>query len=293
VGVALSGEKVLQAAREDVFDALRDPAVLREIVASCRRIDALEADRFACELALTQGPVTGTFRGSVVVDNIDRPWSFSLYGEAHGGDTVGGGRGSAHFAFAAIDETSTNVAYHASFVPTGAMAELPDAVLLEAAHAFADGVFERLPGRLEAGVAQETATRVAAAVPGGGAIGAAPMQRPPAPVTQLRAVTPTPEPAPRRLPTPGPAASPATSLRVDAAPESKSVDAPAPPRPTLAMTGARALGQSQADPELAKWSPPRRKALPPVEPEDKPNPWRWLLTVVGLIIIALLISDGL
>lgn len=306
LSVALSGEKVLEASRDDLFDALLDPLVLRHAIAGCHRIEEVDENRYQCEIGLEAGPISGTFLASVMVDNIERPWGFSLYGEANGGDGVGGGGGSAHFALAAIDASKTNVAYHVAFVPTGPLAALSNDVLLKMARTLADDFFERLGPLLARRTGWETPQLSGTAAPAGRTLDVVAQQP-----------QPQPEPAPEPLTEMEPPASltPATAQQRTVAPPQAPAEIPEhrppdirsrmriEPAPTstpgqngqsarqTAATGGNALGQ--VDPALAGWSPSRPgKTLPPADLPQKRNPLRWVFAAVGVFVIILLLSDG-
>lgn len=156
MSVALSGEWVLRAARGYVFDALHDQEILRQAIPGCERIVRLDETRYECDIAVSAGPVAGTFRAHLHVYNLDVPRGYSIEGEASAGEAVGGARGNAHVALAVIDGGTTNLAYHISATPTGRLAELPSAVLGRTAQLLVDAFLERLAHLVESDYGGET-----------------------------------------------------------------------------------------------------------------------------------------
>lgn len=128
----LTGETVIRAPREHVFDALHDPLVLQQVIPDCRSLTRLAPERF--RLAVAARPRSGLdadpdataalIEGTVQTYNVDRPAGYSLRAVFDAGDgeplIV-----DLHVALAAIGEGATNVAYHLTAEPIGRNLEAP------------------------------------------------------------------------------------------------------------------------------------------------------------------------
>ncbi len=81
----LSGEYRIPAPRERVWAALNDPDVLRACIPGCRSLDKVSDTEFASTVAAKVGPVSATFRGSVVLSDLDPPRGYTISGQGQGG----------------------------------------------------------------------------------------------------------------------------------------------------------------------------------------------------------------
>ncbi len=85
MAMEFSGEYRIPAPRQQVWDALNDPAVLQASIAGCRQLEKTSDTEFTAIVAAKVGPVTATFRGSVVLSELDPPRSYTLTGQGQGG----------------------------------------------------------------------------------------------------------------------------------------------------------------------------------------------------------------
>lgn len=81
----MSGEARIAAPRERVWAALNDPEVLRRCIPGCETLEAKSPTEFEATVKVKIGPVAASFKGNVVISNINPPESYTITGEGSGG----------------------------------------------------------------------------------------------------------------------------------------------------------------------------------------------------------------
>jgi len=81
----LSGEFAIPAPIEKVWAALNDPEILRASVPGCQSITKLSDTEMEGAVVASVGPVKATFKGSVVLSEMNPPNSYTLTGQGKGG----------------------------------------------------------------------------------------------------------------------------------------------------------------------------------------------------------------
>nr|WP_232372636.1 carbon monoxide dehydrogenase subunit G [Acuticoccus mangrovi] len=144
----MTGERVINAPQSRVFDALRDPVILRQAIPGCQALTRLSDERYEITAGLKIGSARSTFVGIIEVTKAEPPNSYALSGNADGGH-LGTATGGAHIALAAIDADSTNLAYQMAVALSGDLASIPDTILQSTAKTLAAEFFSRLSLLLE------------------------------------------------------------------------------------------------------------------------------------------------
>lgn len=90
----LQDEIRISAPRDEVYEALNDPEVLRQCIPGCEDLTKTADDELEAKVLLKVGPVKARFGGTVKLDKSGAPEKFSLSGEGSGG-TAGFARGGA------------------------------------------------------------------------------------------------------------------------------------------------------------------------------------------------------
>ncbi|WP_256461678.1 CoxG family protein [Acuticoccus sp. I52.16.1] len=137
-----SGEKVISASQERVYDALHDPVVLRQALPGIQSLNKVEDDKYDLSATLKIGAFRPTFHGVVELYNQDRPSGYSLRGRADSANGIA--LGSAHVALAAIDADTTNLAYHISVELDGQLGNVEVLRLETTARTLTGEFFSRL-----------------------------------------------------------------------------------------------------------------------------------------------------
>jgi carbon monoxide dehydrogenase subunit G len=81
----MSGERRIPAPREDVWNALNDPEVLRQSIPGCQSLEKDGDNSFTAKVKAKVGPVSATFSGAVTLYDMNPPESYTLSGEGKGG----------------------------------------------------------------------------------------------------------------------------------------------------------------------------------------------------------------
>lgn len=136
MALVIEGEERIAASVEKVWQALNDPAVLKECIPGCQSLEKKSDTELAATVVLKIGPIKATFAGEVTLKNLNPPYSYTIEGEGKGG--------IAGFAKGGADVTLT---------PDGA-----DATLLKyATNADVGGKIAQLGSRLIASTSKKLA----------------------------------------------------------------------------------------------------------------------------------------
>ncbi|MEP6697452.1 MAG: carbon monoxide dehydrogenase subunit G [Pseudonocardiales bacterium] len=80
----VTGEATLHASVDQVWDALRDPAVLVRTIPGCQRLEALAEDEYRMTVTAGVASIKGTYLGTVRLTDPQRPTSFVLRASGSG-----------------------------------------------------------------------------------------------------------------------------------------------------------------------------------------------------------------
>ena len=75
----------IPASRERVWDALNDPAVLKQCIPGCQSLENTAPNEMTATVVFKVGPVKATFGGKVTLSDLDPPNSYRISGEGSGG----------------------------------------------------------------------------------------------------------------------------------------------------------------------------------------------------------------
>ncbi|MDP9239582.1 MAG: carbon monoxide dehydrogenase subunit G [Actinomycetota bacterium] len=113
----VSGEATLHAPVEQVWDALRDPAVLVRTIPGCQRLEAVGDDEYRMTVTAGVASIKGTYQGSVRLTDPQPPTSFVL--RAAGSGAPGTVQVEVLVTLAAEGEDVTRLTYDADAVVGG------------------------------------------------------------------------------------------------------------------------------------------------------------------------------
>lgn len=85
MAMEFSGEYRIPARQQQVWDALNDPAVLQACIVGCKQLEKISDTEFIATVAAKVGPVSATFKGNVVLSDLDPPKGYTLTGQGQGG----------------------------------------------------------------------------------------------------------------------------------------------------------------------------------------------------------------
>jgi uncharacterized protein len=167
----MTGERRIPAPRQQVWDALNDPEVLRASIPGCESVEREGEDQFKARVALKIGPMSAKFAGKVKLQNINAPEGYTISGEGSGG-AMGFAKGGADVALAEAGPAETLLNYNVKAQVGGKIAQLGARLVDSTAKQMADQFFDRFsahfpPPQAEAAPQLETAAPVGAVADGG------------------------------------------------------------------------------------------------------------------------------
>ena len=145
----MTGSRKIAAPRERVWNALNDPAVLKDCIPGCEEMTGSPEDGFEAIVKQKVGPVKATFKGAVVLKHVVPPESYRIEGEGKGG-VAGFAKGGADVRLVEVPE-GTELSYAVDAKVGGKIAQLGGRVVDSIATRMADEFFERFKDRVEGG----------------------------------------------------------------------------------------------------------------------------------------------
>ncbi len=167
----MTGERRIPAPRQQVWDALNDPEVLRASIPGCESVEREGEDQFKARVAVKIGPMSAKFAGKVRLENINAPAGYTISGEGSGG-AMGFAKGGADVALEEAGPAETLLNYNVKAQVGGKIAQLGARLVDSTAKQMADQFFDRFsahfpPPQSEAAPQPEAASLVGVAANGG------------------------------------------------------------------------------------------------------------------------------
>jgi carbon monoxide dehydrogenase subunit G len=148
----MSGEQLVPATQKEVWDALNDPAMLKQCVPGCESVDPIAENQYQVLMVARVGPVSAKFKGKLTLSDINPPNSYSIAFEGQGG-AAGFAKGGAQVRLSP-DGESTKLAYDVKANVGGKLAQIGSRLIDAAAKKVADDFFRNFNekvGALHAG----------------------------------------------------------------------------------------------------------------------------------------------
>jgi carbon monoxide dehydrogenase subunit G len=158
----MNGQQRIAASRQQVWQALNDPDVLKRCIPGCQSLEKEADDRLKATVEIKIGPIGARFNGAVTLSDLDPPNGYTIIGEGQGG-TVGFAKGGAKVRLTDADGGGTLLTYDVDAQVGGRLAQLGGPIIDATAKQLAGKFFEQF-GELVAGPAKPAeAPRPAAA----------------------------------------------------------------------------------------------------------------------------------
>lgn len=159
----MNGQQRIAASRQQVWQALNDPDVLRQCIPGCQSLEKEADDRLRATAEIRIGPIGARFNGAVTLSDLDPPNGYTITGEGQGG-TVGFAKGGAKVRLTDDGPGATLLSYEVDAQVGGRLAQLGGPIIDATAKQMAGKFFEQF-GQIVAGPAKpaEAAARPAAA----------------------------------------------------------------------------------------------------------------------------------
>lgn len=147
----LKGEYRLPAPRETVWAALNDPETLRACIPGCESLEKGEDGSMAAVVVAKIGPVKAKFTGTVRLEDVVAPESYSIVGEGKGG-IAGFAKGGARIHLAE-DGEATILSYTVEAQVGGKIAQLGGRLVDSSARKLSGQFFDCFAARISGGTA--------------------------------------------------------------------------------------------------------------------------------------------
>src|SRR6476661_244246 len=151
----LSNTRTVPLPRAVVWNALNDPAVLKDCLPGCESLEADGEHAWRVVMAARVGPVSARFNGRMSMADIREPESYTLQFDGQGG-AAGFARGDARVTLKPLADDQTEMSYVAKAQIGGKLAQIGSRLVDGAAAKMADDFFARFVTRA-AGPAASTA----------------------------------------------------------------------------------------------------------------------------------------
>lgn len=135
----MSGEYKIPAPRQQVWEALNDPEVLKECIPGCQELNKESDTELSATVKSKVGPVSATFKGKVTLSDIDAPNGYKISGEGTGG-VAGFAKGGAEVKLA-DDGDGTLLTYQATGQVGGKLAQIGSRLIDSTAKKMANEFF--------------------------------------------------------------------------------------------------------------------------------------------------------
>jgi uncharacterized protein len=147
MALTMTGEVDLPAPQAVVWAKLNDPAVLKACIPGCQSLERTSENELEAVAKVKIGPVSATFKGKVLLSDIDPPNGYTISGEGAGG-IAGFAKGGAKVRLSPSAD-GTRMTYEVEAQVGGKIAQLGARLV--------DGVAKRLADQFFASFAEEVA----------------------------------------------------------------------------------------------------------------------------------------
>jgi hypothetical protein len=144
----MTGEQLIPASRETVWQALNDPEVLRASIPGCESLTKTSDSSFEAKVKAKVGPVSASFTGAVTLSNIDPPNRYTISGEGKGG-VAGFAKGGADVRLEEAEGGQTRLVYDVKAQVGGKLAQIGSRLI--------EGTAKKLAGEFFANFAEQVA----------------------------------------------------------------------------------------------------------------------------------------
>jgi carbon monoxide dehydrogenase subunit G len=142
----MQGSRTLAVDRQEAWEALNDPQVLKACIPGCDRIESTGPDQYAIGMSVKVGPVAAKFSGKIQLLDVQPPSSYTMKFEGQGG-AAGFGKGEARVRLEPRD-AGCELQYTASAQVGGKIAQVGQRLIDGVARSMAEDFFKRFEQEL-------------------------------------------------------------------------------------------------------------------------------------------------
>ncbi len=143
----MTGERIIAAERQVVWEKLNDAEVLKACIPGCSDLTGSPEDGFEATVTQKVGPVKATFKGAVSLSDINPPESYTISGEGKGG-AAGFAKGGAKVRLSEVAE-GTKLEYEVEANVGGKLAQLGSRLIDGFAKKMAGTFFDNFQEQVE------------------------------------------------------------------------------------------------------------------------------------------------
>ena len=142
----MQGSRTLAASRQEAWEALNDPEVLKACIPGCDRVEATGENQYAIGMGVKVGPVSARFAGKIFLEDVQPPSSYTLRFEGQGG-AAGFGKGSAQVRLEPRDP-GCELQYTVNAQVGGRIAQVGQRLIDGVAKSMAEDFFKRFDAEM-------------------------------------------------------------------------------------------------------------------------------------------------
>jgi len=154
----MSGEQLIAAPQQAVWNGLNDPEVLKVCVPGCESITPSGDNEYQVLMVARVGPVSAKFKGKLTLSDIKPPDSYAIAFEGQGG-AAGFAKGGAQVRLS-TEGLTTRLAYDVKASVGGKLAQIGSRLIDATAKKVADDFFRNFNQKMTATEADAEATVV-------------------------------------------------------------------------------------------------------------------------------------
>jgi carbon monoxide dehydrogenase subunit G len=147
----VSGEERINAPRERVWAALNNPEILRRCIPGCESMESRSPTEFTATVKVKVALISASFKGDILLTNVDAPNSYTLSAEGSGG--VAGFAKAGADIMLKDDGEQTVIVYTTTAKIGGKLAIVGSRQLNSSYQKLAAKFFKKLARQIEKGVA--------------------------------------------------------------------------------------------------------------------------------------------
>jgi carbon monoxide dehydrogenase subunit G len=140
----MHGEFRIPAPRQQVWEKLNDPEILKACIPGCEAVDKISDTEMTAKVVARVGPVKASFSGKVTLTDLDPPAGYTITGEGTGG-VAGFAKGSAKVSLDDVG-AETVLRYGVQAQVGGKLAQIGSRLIDATARKYADDFFSRFLG---------------------------------------------------------------------------------------------------------------------------------------------------
>jgi|GEM_PF-92143 len=138
----MTGEEVIAAPRQAVWNALNDPEILKQCITGCEEVKKKSDKEFEAKVTVKVGPVKASFVGDVKLSKLNPPRSYVISGEGKGG-VAGFAKGGATIRLSDTGDAATKLSYDVDAQVGGKLAQLGSRLIDSTAKKLAADFFKK------------------------------------------------------------------------------------------------------------------------------------------------------